>query len=243
MSDDIIAAASLIVLRERAGAAPDILIVRRGAALTFAGGAYAFPGGRVDAGDRLLAARHLPDHDPDDSAARIAAARETWEETAVVVGRRAIGAGDMLPPGAAASGLPLDGATLDHDAFVPFARWLPPAGGKRRFDTRFYLAQAPVDAEPRADGTETTEAFWATAEEILARCRAGDGSALFPTRRLLERIASLPTFAAARAHALALPPLVITPRVERRDGVDWLCIPDDAGYPVTAERLDNIRRA
>lgn len=243
MSDEIIPAASLIVMREHPGRAPQLLIVQRGAALNFAGGAYAFPGGRVDPGDHLLAARCLPDLDPGDGAGRVAAARETCEETMVEVGVRRLGGGEAQVPGAATAGFPLAGQAVDLAAFVAFSRWLPPTGGKRRFDTRFYLAQAPDDAEPRADGGETAQAFWASADDILARCHAGDGFAMFPTRRLLERIACLPDFAAARAQALALPELIVTPRIERRDGIDWLCIPEGAGYPVTSERLDQIRRA
>lgn len=241
MSDEIIPAASLIVLREVGGAPPELLIVQRGAALNFAGGAYAFPGGRVEPEDRVLAARHLPDHDPEDGAARIAALRETWEETRIAVGLRA--AVGTSAPGDPAVGFPPAGCTIDVAAFVPFARWLPPAGGRRRFDTHFFLVQAPAGAEPQADGGETAQAFWASAAEILARCRAGDGFVMFPTHRLLERIASLGTFAAARDQARALPPVVISPRVEQRDGTDWLCIPEGAGYPVTAQRLDQIRRS
>ncbi|MBC7986934.1 MAG: NUDIX hydrolase, partial [Sphingomonadaceae bacterium] len=48
----------------------------------------------------------------------------------------------------------------------------------------------------------------------------------------------------ARAHAIAHHPVeTITPFVEEREGVRWLCIPRDAGYPVSEERLDRLRRA
>ena len=40
----------------------------------------------------------------------------------------------------------------------------------------------------------------------------------------------------------AIPAQMLTPFIERRDGVPWLCIPADAGYPVTGEPLDSVAR-
>jgi hypothetical protein len=66
---------------------------------------------------------------------------------------------------------------------------------------------------------------------------------IFPTRRNLERLARFGSFADAAADAQAHPPRIVTPWIERRDGADHLCIPDDLGYPVTSERLDRAIRA
>ena len=207
-------AASLILMRECPGTAPQLLIVRRGDSLVFAGGAYVFPGGRLDPEDGVAGPSRFPDLDPTEAAARIAAIRETAEETGIVV------------PAA-------------PDTLVPFARWCPPAQEKltRRFDTRFYLAEAQHGTEPIADGIESSHAFWASAANILDRCAREEGRVIFPTRRLLERLARFASFGEARAQAEALPQRIISPWVEARDGEDWLCIPDDAGYPVTSERL------
>lgn len=211
-------AASLIVMRDRAGAPPEYLIVQRGSDLVFAAGAYVFPGGRTDPPDRTVGLSRLPQLDPDDAAARIAALRETLEETGIVV--------------------PQDPAEL-----IPFARWLPMHEAvKRRFDTRFYLARMEDRVVPVADGIETSRAFWATAADILDRCDRGDGRAIYPTRRLLERLARFTSFAEARAEAEGLPDRIISPWIEQRDGGDWLCIPDDAGYPVTAESIASAFR-
>ena len=46
----------------------------------------------------------------------------------------------------------------------------------------------------------------------------------------------------ARADAARHPVRKVVPWVEQREGSDWLCIPDDLGYPVTAEPLDTARR-
>ncbi|WP_204270990.1 NUDIX domain-containing protein, partial [Escherichia coli] len=63
---------------------PELLMVERAAAMSFAGGALVFPGGRVDPGDFVLAGRHAGD--VEENAARIAAIRETLEEAGVAVG-------------------------------------------------------------------------------------------------------------------------------------------------------------
>jgi len=66
---------------------------------------------------------------------------------------------------------------------------------------------------------------------------------IFPTRRNLERLALWSDFAAARDHALATPVQTISPWTEvRDDGVRWLLIPSDAGYPIVGEPLDGAAR-
>jgi 8-oxo-dGTP pyrophosphatase MutT (NUDIX family) len=153
MSDpEAIPAATVIVMRETADGPPELLMVERARAMSFAGGALVFPGGRIDPGDHALAAT-LPG-EPDDLAARIAAVRETLEEAGVAVGvnvpaeavpnlQRRLYAGEAM-------GALLDevGGALDLDALHPFARWLPAGVHHKVFDTRFYLA--------RASGSEVT---------------------------------------------------------------------------------------
>ncbi len=235
MLDEARPAASLILMRDRRTSAPELLIVQRSAGLAFAAGAYVFPGGRVDPGDHASAARLCSHLEPEEGAARLAAVRETWEETSVAVG---------LHP-APAPGEPVlqaPGIRFDAAALIPFARWLPQEVVVRRFDTRFYLAEATGDAEPVADGVETAHAFWATATDVLERCLTGQGRAIFPTRRLLERLARFPSFAQARAEAERLPQQIITPWIEQRADGAWLRIPADAGYPVTEERIETATR-
>ncbi|MET0248047.1 MAG: NUDIX hydrolase, partial [Sphingomonas sp.] len=77
-------AATVVVMREAADGPPELLMVERAKAMSFAAGALVFPGGRIDAGDHALAAT-LPG-DADETAARIAGIRETLEEAGVAVG-------------------------------------------------------------------------------------------------------------------------------------------------------------
>jgi 8-oxo-dGTP pyrophosphatase MutT (NUDIX family) len=239
-------AASLILMRDRRSGPPELLIVQRSAALAFAAGAFAFPGGRIDAVDGLLAARLAPELDADDGAARIAAVRETIEETGIAVALSphpdpatiaAWRAGGMAGLAERAD------IRFDPAALTPFARWLPNERIVRRFDTRFYLAEALDDWTPDADGTETNHAFWMTAEAVLDRCARQDGRALFPTRRLLERVARFATIADARDEALRLPHRIISPWIDQRPDGRYLCVPDDAGYPVSEERIETAMRS
>ncbi len=240
-----IPAATLVLFRE-GPEGPEHLFVERSNAMVFAGGAVVFPGGRIDPGDYELAAR-FPHLDVLDAAARIAALRETIEEAGVAVG---IHADVELLRAALADGNPfgplLDthGITPDLDALVPFARWCPNLKAARTFDTHFYLARVDADhAEARVDATENTHLFWATAAQVLARADAGEIKIIFPTRRNLERLATLASFEAAQAHAAAHPVATITPWIEDRDGLQQLCIPSGLGYPVTSEILDRAIRA
>lgn len=248
MSDlpEPIPAATLILMR-RGKDAPEILMMERAETMAFAAGALVFPGGRIEPQDEALA----KDHAEPDAAARIAAIRETIEETGIVCALRP-------QPGEAASaalredlasGVPFaellsrHGRRLDLDALTPFARWCPNFRETRRFDALFYVAEAPAGAHAAsADENEAVHAFWASAGKVLEEVDAGRAHVIFPTRRNLERLARFSSIEEARADAALHPVRKITPWVEERDGRKWVCIPEEIGYPVTAELLETARR-
>lgn len=248
-----IPAATLVVFRRGpTGQPPELLMVVRSRAMSFAGGMAVFPGGRVDVADRALAGTLGTGHDPDEAAHRIAAIRETVEETGLAPGlRERLGAleaselrAEVAAAGALAPVLARRRLTLDLDALVPFARWCPRGIASHRiFDTRFYLADLGTGAvELAVDATENTRLFWIGARDALARADSGELSVIFPTRRNLERLAQFASFAEARAHAEAHPVRMIVPQVAEREGRRALIIPDDLGYPVTHEPLDRAMR-
>ena len=241
---DPIPAATLVLFRDAMGA-PEHLFVERAATMVFAGGALVFPGGRVDPDDRALAAR-FPQFDPDDAAARIAAIRETIEETGVAVGIDGdveVARSALLGGATMVTLTDQMGFTLDLDALVPFARWCPNFKETRTFDTRFYIARIDPDhAEARVDATENVHLFWASAADVLAMAEAGNAKIIFPTRRNLERLALLADYTAARTHAALHPIETITPWIDDRDGARRLCIPEGLGYPVTSEVLERAMR-
>ncbi len=245
-----IPAATVVVMRDMRDGPPQILMVERSKAMVFAGGAMVFPGGRIDPGDHLFAAEL--GLDDEDGPARVAAVREAIEEAGVAPG---------VVPGPSAATLAilreaLDGgaaigaalhrvdARLDPDSLVPFARWLPLGMRHRIFDTRFYLARHDEGAPPpMVDATENSRLTWTTAADALADADAGRTALIFPTRRNLERLALFASFDDAVAQARAHEIRSITPWIEQRDGVDHLCIPDDLGYPVTAQPAGTALRA
>ena len=71
---------------------------------------------------------------------------------------------------------------------------------------------------------------------------SGEIKVIFPTRRNLERLAQFANFADALGHVAQFPSCMITPFMEQRDGIPWLMIPADAGYPVAGEKLESAAR-
>ena len=248
-----IPAATLVIFREgESGDAPaQLLMVRRADTMVFAAGAAVFPGGRVDADDQYLSKIFAPDLEPEDGAARIAAIRETLEETGLTVGvkhnaspavvgeaRKAILTGTDFSDIVHAQGW-----VLQPDHLVPFARWRPAHLHERIFDTRFYIAQDhQATTEVTVEPSENSHAFWTSAQEMLDRADADEGHIIYPTRRNLERLAQFASFADARDHALAHDVRVITPFFEDRHGENHLCIESGLGYPVTSEPVCSIKR-
>ena len=246
MSDDAIPASTLILVRDRAGAAPELLMVERSDAMAFAAGALVFPGGRIDQADVVLG-HELGLGD----GAAVAAIRETLEETAVPAGLAPIPGRDValqLQAELAADAefaalLARAGLALDSAALTQFARWVPKFHAVRRFDTLFFIAAAPPgEWPPNVIAGECAGAHWLSASEALEREARGEARLIFPTRRNLERLAQHGSFAAIRADALAHPVEPVTPWVEERDGEKYITIPDNLGYPVTCERLDGLWR-
>jgi 8-oxo-dGTP pyrophosphatase MutT (NUDIX family) len=247
---DAIPAATLILLRDVLGGPPEIPMIGRGAHLAFAASRMVFPGGRVDPDDHVIAGHSEllvqgETIDRDDLAHRIAAVRETIEEIGLAPGMEelrnveTLGAirGDLHRGQPLSAVLAQRSLRIDPHAIHPFARWRPDFELSRRFDTRFYIARAPAIGEAMADGVESSHCVWGTAEAHLA-----SGSLIFPTMRNLERIALAGDFDSAveltRRHSVE----VITPWIERRDEIDWLCIPEGLGYPVTAQPLSKVDR-
>ena len=243
-----IPAATLVLMRPSPAGEPLLLMMERTRSMAFAAGALVFPGGRIDADDHLLAARQTSG-DPF-AAARIAAIRETIEETGLAVA--------LTPAPDAATALRLrrgleEGRPfsellaeldlqLDLEALTPFARWCPNFKEARRFDTLFFVAEAPPGDEVSAAEAEAVRSFWASARLVLDDADAGRAHIIFPTRRNLERLARFRSAAEARADAERHGVRKIVPWIEDRAGRQWLCIPDDLGYPVTAEPLESARR-
>jgi 8-oxo-dGTP pyrophosphatase MutT (NUDIX family) len=243
-----IPAATLILMRDRVGAPPEILMTERHADMAFAAGALVFPGGRIDPEDEAAAVA-FPGFA--DAAARIGAIRETIEETGIVPAvtpaasvedaaavRAELASGTVLADALAGRGLALALGQL-----TPFARWKPNFRETRRFDTLFFIAEAEADAAAaELAEAEAVSARWDSAADILAEIEAGRAHAIFPTKRNLERLARFASIDEALADAARHAVETITPWVEVRGGAPHVCIPEGIGYPVTSEPLETARR-
>ncbi|WP_428409232.1 NUDIX hydrolase [Hyphococcus sp.] len=255
---DAIPAATIILLRDEPRF--ETLMVARHANIAFAGGAMVFPGGRIDAGDHAPGwkdhcngAEGVPE---DQLAPRIAAIREAFEETGLLLARRG---GRMIGAEAAALGswrkrvedndalflemIKGEGLRLALDELHFFARWRPGSEvPHRRYDTWFFAARAPEAQIAEEDGGEATEVVWAPPSALLADRDAGRRKMIFPTSRNVELLNVSPSasevfdFAARRRIDL------IEPRIIERNGNMFLTIPDDMGYPVTEEILETAMR-
>jgi 8-oxo-dGTP pyrophosphatase MutT (NUDIX family) len=245
VADEAIPAATLILVRDRPDGPPELLMVERAEGMAFAAGAMVFPGGRIDEADRTLGEEL--GFDPH----AVAAIRETVEETAVPAALEPIPDYETAlrlqiqltadKPFAAA--LESAGCRIDATALTPFARWVPKFHAVRRFDTLFFVAEAPAgDWQPHVFEGECAGAEWVSAAEMLERDRRGKVRLIFPTRRTLERLAQHCSFDEIRADALAHAIEPVTPWVEERGGERFITIPSHLGFPVTEERLDGLWR-
>lgn len=247
----IIPAATVVIFRKgvSTGQPPQLLMLQRARAMRFAGGATVFPGGQVDPEDRVLARRLLPDQPEELRAARVAAIRETLEETGLLIASPSAisaqaardGREQLRHEGALAPVLERMNWTLEPERLAFFAHWCP--ARERAFDTRFFVTDLGTgEVDIRVDETENTRLFWATAGETLDRAQRGALQVIFPTLRNLERLATYARFEDALNDVKRHPPRRIQPWIERRSDGEWLLIPEDLGYPVCAQPLETAQR-
>jgi len=176
-------AATLIIV-ERGRGKICVLMGKRHASHKFMPGKFVFPGGAVEPGDRRMTVAGALDSvveakllartrrtSPEFARAlALAAIRETFEETGLALGVTDRGAPESPPAGAwtrfAATGV---FPTLEGIDFL--ARAITPPGRVRRFDARFFVAEATLIAH-RAEGAvhpdaELVELTWIPIEEAL----------------------------------------------------------------------------
>lgn len=251
-------AATIILLRD-GPSSPEVLLIERSVQSEFLPRLYVFPGGRVDKEDRELVdrlegadarsvGRPLPSFD-----FLVAAIRETFEETGIVLARRAgerdlVGAdvADALAP----HRLPVqnhersfkeileaEDLRLAADQLAVHGRWITPELVPRRFDTLFFTARTPPGQEAAHDGIESTNHVWLSPEEAVAQSRRGERSIIFPTRCNLETLCGFRSADEAFASSRSRPVVPVLPRIVDRNGTTRLEIRDDASYPTTFEEI------
>lgn len=257
MTDAPVRLASTVMLARDRGAGMELCMVVRHHEIDFASGALVFPGGSVDPAD--VTARDVADgaeaFDDDDLAARVAAVREAFEECGVLLARRggamvsgaeavALGdrwrakleAGEATMAGVAAK----EGLTLATDALTPFARWVTPPVMPKRFDTHFFIVEAPEGHALSHDGAEAVDSLWITPGAALAEAQAGTKTVIFPTRLNLKLAAEAGSTADCIARAAARPVVSVMPDVARDGDHLIMRIPGEAGYGADAFRIKGM---
>jgi 8-oxo-dGTP pyrophosphatase MutT (NUDIX family) len=250
-------ASTVALLRDGIGGL-DVFLVRRHHDMAFMGGAYVFPGGRVEASDRrpqwlafaddvAVAAAAMPDVDLATAIGfHVAAVRETFEEAGVLLARYP--GGVTLAPGDGAD-LPAQrralnaGTTdllelfqehrwrLEVTALAYVAHWVTPEIETHRFDTRFFLAALPTGQVPVHDATETTDGMWTRPADAIARCRGGTIVLPPPTWTTLRWLEALPDVASALAWAREKRVPRIEPGFVRRGDARIVTLPGDPTLP------------
>lgn len=182
-----LSAASVMVIRD---APLEVLMLRRHEKSSFVPNAWVFPGGIAEAADSELA-RELSDGTTL-ATMRITAARETFEESGVWLGRpleRQEQKRKALIDGTVTLRDLLREAPLEFETLVWTSRWITPVGMPKRFDTWFFLAKVSRDVVATAEQNEAVEVTWISPAGALSRHEEGSMQMVFPTLRNLEAIA------------------------------------------------------
>jgi hypothetical protein len=119
---------------------------------------------------------------------------------------------------------------LATDMMVPYAHWITPTFAPRRFDTWFFLAEAPEDQMALHDGEESVESAWIGPQAAIDEAAAGRRTLVHATLKNLELLAEEKTVAGAIAAASGRKVVTVQPWVEERDGKRYIHIPAGAGY-------------
>ncbi len=247
-------ASTTLLLRDGAkGGEIEIFMMVRHHQIEFNSGALVFPGGSIDKNDKEIAA------DPSlysggegltESALafRIAAIRETFEESGILLARPK-GSAALVDAGRAGEieaahrtdlcegKIPFlkvltdNGMLLALDELVPYAHWITPEGVPKRFDTWFFLAAAPPAQVGAHDGKESTDSIWVSPREALEGGESGRFKLPFPTTRNLIKLGKQGSVNAAIEDARGRPIVTVMPVMTKLNGGGrQLRIPREAGY-------------
>jgi len=266
-------AATLLLVRDR-DERLEVFCVVRHVKSGFLGGAVVFPGGKVDDSDRDAdwakqahgAARfELEEDEAISRAYAVAACREALEEAAILpaasrpltheeaIALRAelanAGRADLAKEGTGfLAALAKRSLTLELATLHPFARWVTPIAEGRRFDTRFFLAAAPLGQEGAHDAHETTASFWGTPREVLERFDRAEIQLAPPTHRCLELLTTVSSTHDAFALSARLtvdpicPRLVEVPKGEETEASLALVLPGDPDHEIAVPRVPGRSR-
>ena len=234
-----------------AGSPLEVFMVVRHHQIDSFSGALVFPGGKLEEadGDKSLRARCGGADKIDDAELkfRVAGVREAFEECGVLLARKRgqralIAAADLKgietrwraklakDEASIVDMVEAEDLEIATDLMTPYAHWITPTFVPKRFDTWFFLAEAPEDQIALHDGSESTDSVWIGAQEAIAEAQAGKRTLVHATLKNLELLAEGKTVAGAISAAGARKIVTVQPWVEQREGKKFLHIPEGAGY-------------
>jgi 8-oxo-dGTP pyrophosphatase MutT (NUDIX family) len=214
-------------------------------------GALVFPGGKLEDADgdpklrdRCGGADRISN---DELKFRIAGVREAFEECGVLLARKRgvralIGAADLKAiehkwrarltrdEASIADLVEAEDLEIATDLMTPYAHWITPTFAPKRFDTWFFLAEAPEDQIALHDGSESVDSVWIQPQAAIDEATAGKRTLVHATTKNLELLAEGRTVVGALSQATERKIVTIQPWLEARDGKKYLHIPEGAGY-------------
>ena len=242
---------TVIVMRDDHGPL-EVFMLERHIQSDFAGGAYVFPGGKLDPADADPALAGIVDgwealaarmgEDPELARAlAVCAIRESFEEAGVLLARHEDGTPVRLDdPGwidkrKAIANREIDATTLAKETGIRYAadllrfwqRWITPVFAPKRYDTRFFVAVMPEGQTPLHDDVETTASTWVRPADAITRGRSGQLVIIFPTRKTLESLEGLETTASVFDAAGSRSVEPILPRFVVEGGQGRVYLPSD----------------
>lgn len=257
-------AATVVMLRD-APSGLEVFLLKRHGLSDVLGGAYVFPGGKIDAADAALipqldqplAALHGALGEPDTAAelaasCYVAALREAFEESGVLYAHGA--SADQVAQATAllreghgfAEVLTRLGLRLDTRSVLPWSRWVTPkmaSVSSKRFDTRFFVAAVPAVQTARHDDHEATESVWVAPRAALEQYRDQLIELAPPQIMSLAHLARHSNVASVLAEARSKRPALVQPEpYDDENGVRVLCYPGDPRHTVRERALPGPTR-
>ncbi len=113
---------------------------------------------------------------------------------------------------------------------VPWSRWITPEEVKIRFDTHFFVAEAPPGAQAAPDGSECVDARWLRPAAALEAHGRDELMLVFPTIKHLEALVTFDSVQAALDTARNRELVPVQPRVVMRDGAADVIMPGEPGF-------------
>jgi 8-oxo-dGTP pyrophosphatase MutT (NUDIX family) len=117
-----------------------------------------------------------------------------------------------------------------HAQVVAWSRWITPEEVKVRFDTWFFVAQAPPAAEATVDGGEIVDSRWLRPAAALEAFARDELMLVFPTIKHLEALAQAESVADALQKARTREVVPVQPKLMIRGEEAVIVLPGEQGY-------------